>query len=442
MASNLLFTAFAFALVLLNGFFVAAEFAIVKLRQTQAAELALTHGLAGRVLHTVRSHLDAYLSACQLGITLASLGLGWIGEPAFARLIEPALLAFGVDSPGVLHGISFTVAFTSISFLHIVLGELAPKSVSIRKPEAVSLWTAMPLYAFHWIMYPFIWVLNGSANLLLRWVGVELAQEGEDAHSISEIKQVLLASHRHGELEHFSANLLTRAIQLNELTAGDVMRPAGDMAALDARASLEENLAVIDRRRYSRYPVYDGDPDNIIGIVHVNDLFAALRSNEGLKDLQPYVKRALVVDELTPAARVLEKFRQGDPHLAVVIDEYGNVEGFVTLDDILEALIGSIRDEFQHGRPGWTKQPDGTYTGQGSLPLYSLERLLGVELAAEGVNSIGGLIMTRLDRIPRPGDVVPFTGFTVEVLEMRGARIAKVLVRPRSRDELPRGGAG
>ncbi|HUO82261.1 MAG TPA: hemolysin family protein [Gammaproteobacteria bacterium] len=442
MASHFLFTLLAFALVLLNGFFVAAEFAIVKLRQTQAAELARTHGLAGKVLFTVRSHLDAYLSACQLGITLASLGLGWIGEPAFARLIEPLLLASGVDSPGVLHGISFAVAFSIISFLHIVLGELAPKSVSIRKPEAVSLWTALPLYTFHWIMYPFIWVLNGSANLLLRWIGVELAQEGEDAHSISEIKQVLLASHRHGELEPFSANLLTRAIQLNELTAGDVMRPASDMAALDARASLEENLAVIDRRRYSRYPVYDGDPDNVIGVVHVKDLFAALRSAEGLHDLRPFIKRALVVDELTPAARVLEKFRKGDPHLAIVIDEYGNVEGFVTLDDILEALIGSIRDEFEHGRPGWTKLSDGTYTGQGSLPLYSLERLLGAEIAAEGVNSIGGLIMTRLDRIPREGDVVPFPGFTVEVLEMRGARIAKVLVRPGNRDDLPHGGGG
>ena len=197
---NLFLTAIGLLLVLLNGFFVAAEFAIVKLRRTQAEELAKTHGLRGRVLRTVRTHLDAYLSACQLGITLASLGLGWIGEPAFARLIEPALAYAGITDPKVVHSIAFAFAFALISFLHIVVGELAPKSLAIRRAETVSLNTALPLYVFYWVMYPFIHLLNGAANFLLRGLGIELASEGDEAHSVDELRTVLRARHRHGEL--------------------------------------------------------------------------------------------------------------------------------------------------------------------------------------------------------------------------------------------------
>ena len=200
MAETLLLTAVGFLLVLLNGFFVAAEFAIVKLRRTQADELAQTAGLRGRVLHSVRTNLDSYLSACQLGITLASLGLGWIGEPAFARLVEPVLALAGIDDPEAIQAVSFAFAFGFISFLHIVVGELAPKSLAIRRAEEVSLNTAVPLYAFYWLMYPFIWLLNGTANRVLRRMGVEMATEGDAAHSIDELRMVLKASHRHGEV--------------------------------------------------------------------------------------------------------------------------------------------------------------------------------------------------------------------------------------------------
>ena len=219
---NLFLAAF---LILLNGFFVAAEFAIVKLRLTQADELARHTGVFGRVLRTVRGQLDAYLSACQLGITLASLGLGWIGEPAVADLLRPLLLSWGATEQWV-HGASFAIAFSLISFLHIVIGELAPKSIAIRKPAITALWLATPLFAFYWISFPFIWLLNRSAGLVLRLVGFDMDQDGDQAHSVEELKDVLLASHRHGELGAQETEILSRALEFSELAVGDLAQGA------------------------------------------------------------------------------------------------------------------------------------------------------------------------------------------------------------------------
>jgi CBS domain containing-hemolysin-like protein len=427
--NNLLLTFLAIVFVLMNGFFVAAEFAIVKLRLTQAQELAKTAGLRGRVLYGVRRHLDAYLSACQLGITLSSLALGWIGEPAFARLIEPLLATVGVTSTEAVRVIAFAFAFGIISYLHIVLGELAPKSMAIRMPEPVSLWTALPLYAFYWLMYPFIYVLNGSANLLLRAMGIELISEGGEAHSAQEIKQVLLASHRHGEIGTESADILTRAIEFGDLTAGDLMRPDTEMAWLNVNDKLAENLQTARRHRYSRYPLCEDTTDNLIGIVHVKDMFL----QPGDVNLRALAKPALVIHGGVPAVDILKAFRGGSPHFAIVVDEYGTVEGFVTMDHILEVLMGTVQDEFAHRRPGWMRLPEGGFLGNGSLSIYSLQRLLGIEmpeLEDLDVNSVGGLVMHELERIPAPGDVARFPKFEIEVREMKGARIARVAVRP------------
>jgi CBS domain containing-hemolysin-like protein len=434
MSHDILLIFLALFLVVLNGFFVAAEFGIVKLRLTQAEELSKVAGLRGRVLYQVRRHLDAYLSACQLGITLASLGLGWIGEPAFARLMEPPLVWLGVTSPELMHIVAFATAFTLISYLHIVLGELAPKSVAIRKPESVSLWTALPLFAFYWAMYPFIYLLNGSANLLLRKMGVQLATEGDDAHSAEELKQVLLASHHHGELGRESTDILSRALELDELTVGDLMRPDTEMVWLDANAEAGEQLAVMRQYRYSRYPVYEDNPDNLIGIVHIKDLLLREPDPSGrVPDFRELIKPALVIHSGVSAMEILNAFRKGAPHFAIVADEYGTIEGFVTLDHFLEALMGSIQDEFSHIKPRWTRLRKGGYLGSGSLSIYSLERLLGFdapELEETDVNSVGGLVMQKLERIPHVGDRVQFSGFEIEVREMQGAKIAKLVVRP------------
>lgn len=428
---NFYFTLLAFVFVLMNGFFVAAEFAIVKLRHTKAEELAETRGLRGRVLHNVHRHLDEYLSACQLGITLASLGLGWVGEPAFARLIAPVLSVFRITSPDVVEGVALAVAFAAISYLHIVAGELAPKSIAIRRPEPVSLLTAIPLFSFYWLMYPFIYLLNGSANLLLKIAGVELLKEPEQAHSVEELKKVLRASHRHGELAADSADLVTRAFDLNELEAGDLMRPDDEMVMLNVRDSLPAVLATIRKHRYSRYPVYDGDPDNLIGILHVKDLISQFERPGGEPDIRALVKPALIIHDGVSAMDILKSFQQGFIHFAIVGDEYGTVSGFVTLDHILEALVGSFRDEFSHRKLDWIPLEDGSFVGHGSLSIYSLERLLNLEISTfPDVNSVGGLVMDKLERIPDVGDKVGFDEFEVEVREMRGPKIVKVAVRP------------
>ena len=278
---NLLLTAIGLLLVLLNGFFVAAEFAIVKLRRTQAEELARTHGLRGRVLRTVRTHLDAYLSACQLGITLASLGLGWIGEPAFARLIEPVLAFANITDPKVVHSIAFAFAFALISFLHIVVGELAPKSLAIRRAETVSLNTALPLYVFYWVMYPFIHLLNGAANILLRGLGVELASEGDEAHSVDELRTVLRASHRHGELGAIETQILTRGLDLGDLVVGDVMRPLAELVWIGLDTSIDDVLTEVRTSRYTRYPVRDPETQRFVGLLHIKELLTAIRAPAG-----------------------------------------------------------------------------------------------------------------------------------------------------------------
>lgn len=432
MLDNFLLVLLALILVLLNGFFVAAEFSIVKLRHTRAQELAEVRGLRGRVLLNVRSHLDDYLSACQLGITLASLGLGWIGEPAFARVLEPALAAVGVDTEAVVHGVAFAIAFGLISFLHIVLGELAPKSLAIRKTEPVSLWTAPFLWLFHYLMYPFIRILNGSANLILRAFGVELARESDDAHSAAELKQVLLASHRHGELDPDETLILQHTLELGDMTVGDVTRPFSDLFAIDADAPIEEVLELIRQSRFSRYAVYEKDRTNLIGLLHIKDLITGEERLRDIRSVRPYLRELPRVDEDMDILDLLARFRAGMPHLAAVQDEVGTVIGFVTFEHVLETLIGPIEDEFRRDLADeWQRRPDGTLVGRGSLSIVSLEHALGREIDFEEANSVGGMVQWALGRLPQTGDRVEFPGFTAEVLSMRGTRVHRIRIHAR-----------
>jgi CBS domain containing-hemolysin-like protein len=426
----LLLALLGFALVLLNGFFVAAEFAIVKLRRTQAEELALVHGVRGRVLRTVRTHLDAYLSACQLGITLASLGLGWIGEPAFARLLEPVLAHFGVSDPKLLHSIAFAAAFTFISFLHIVLGELAPKSIAIRRAEAVSLNTALPLYVFYWVMYPFIYVLNGAANVIVRRLGVELASEGDAVHSVDELRSVLRASHRHGELGPVETRILVHGLELGELTVGDLMRPLSELIWISNDGTIDEVLAEVRSTRYTRYPARDPESGRFTGLLHIKDLVAAEMRLRDIRDLRPHLRRLPYFDEDAPLLKVLKAFREGDPHFGIVTDQRGTEIGFVTFEHVIEALFGPIEDEFAKKTPSWQPSGDGSVSGAGSLSLLSLEDAIGKPIPVVDVNSVGGLVQERLGRLPVKGERVRFPDFEVEVLEMRGPRIHLVRVWP------------
>ncbi len=431
MLHDLLYVAAALLLVLLNGFFVAAEFALVKLRFTQAIELAAGAGWRGRILLSVHRHLDAYLSACQLGITLASLALGWIGEPAFADLLRPLLSRIGAP-PETSQVISLVFAFTLISFLHIVLGELAPKSLAIRKPEAMSMWTSAPLYAFYWLMYPAIWLLNASALRILRAFGLDPDLHGEERpYSRDELKLILHTKRASRGGEEYA--IMKHALDLPDLVVGDIMRTRDQLSTLHEGMTQEQVLAEFHRSGYSRYPWFAADGDRAIGVLHMKDLLHAIAEHGSARDPATLLRPPILLPLHTPVLDVLKRFRAGHTHLALGIEDSGRVAGFFTLEDLLEVVVGDIEDErVRGGAAVATRAPDGSYTLSGGTPIYRLERLLDRDIDAPvEVNSIGGLIIHRLERLPNEGDTLAFEGFDLTVRTMQGARIKLVSVLPK-----------
>ncbi|WP_027816920.1 hemolysin family protein [Paraburkholderia bannensis] len=474
----------ALFLVALNGFFVAAEFGLVKLRATRVQSLAAAHGLRGRLLAKVHGQLDAYLSACQLGITLASLGLGWIGEPAFAQLLEPVFDLVGVKSPELIHAISLVFAFTAISFLHIVVGELAPKSLAIREAEKISLWAATPLYGFYWTMYPAIWLLNSSANAVLRLAGLS-ADHGSEAHySTEELKLILrsrraaaaaeaeaqAALHAHADTgAHEGAqgraarrrpareaaaslaqgaagsasalsvdewNTLAHSLDFSRLTVSDLMRPAHEMVGLRRDLSLRENMQIVARHRFSRYPLFeDASGEHVAGLIHLKDLLLAREAGHTLDDLGKFVRPVQYVKPETPALALFRRFRKGAPHFALVGRKGMRPSGFLTLDNLLGALVGQIHDEFHQADTDWTRMDDGTLMGRGSLPVVSLEQALGIDIDEGRAESVGGLVIHALNDLPTEGQRVSFDRFDIVVKKMKGPRIVLVRIYPKDLED-------
>ena len=433
MLQNLFYVGAALLLVLLNGFFVAAEFALVKLRRTQATTMAASHGWRGRILVSVHSRLDAYLSACQLGITLASLALGWIGEPAFAHLLEPVFVRFGVG-PETTAVVALVLAFTLISYLHIVLGELAPKSLAIRRPERMSLWTAAPLYAFYWLMYPAIWLLNASANRMLNAVGLGADPRGDEPHySREELKLIVhakRASHSAGE----EYSMMKHALDLPELVVGDLLRTRDQLASLRDGQTQRQVLAEFQRTRFSRYPWFDADGDQVRGILHMKDLLPAIAEHGTVEDIAAMLRPPILLPLHTPVLDVLKRFRAGHTHLALGVEDSGRVAGFFTLEDIVEVIVGDIEDEqIPHAADLLPVAAAGEFTISGGTPIYRLERLLERDIAAPAdVNSVGGLIIHRLERLPIEGETLVFDGFDLTVRTMQGARAQTIVVHPKT----------
>ena len=425
----------ALFLVVLNGFFVAAEFGIVSLRKTRVRAIAKSQGWRGRILGKVHGELDAYLSACQLGITLASLGLGWVGEPAFASMLEPVFVMLGIDTPALVHTISFVIAFAVISFLHIVIGELAPKSLAIRNPEVVGLWTALPLYGFYWAMYPFIYVLNGSANAVLRMAGLA-GPGGHDAHySTDELKLILRTSHPGEKFTRDERHILAQSLDFSQLSVADLMRPINEVIALYASKSLEDNLQTVVRNRFSRYPYFDANGEDVLGVIHLKDLFFAQQAGKKITDLTPFLRPVETMSARTPAQTMFRRFRDGAPHFALIGEKGKRPVGFITLDNLLGAMVGEIHDEFRLNENDWLRQPDGTLIGKASLPIFSLERILGIDidnetLGLDEVESVGGLLMVKLGDIPKQGQKIEFPHFDIVVKKMNGPRIVLVKVMP------------
>jgi len=423
----------ALLLVCMNAFFVAAEFAMVKLRQTRVEILKKKYKFRGGILAYVHQHLDAYLSACQLGITLASLGLGWIGEPAFAHLFQPVLSLLPIASKEIITLISFILLFSLLSFLHIVLGELIPKSLSIRRSEQLSLWTAIPLYCFYWVMYPAIWVLNTCANFILTKTGLDKVHRGEYFYSTDEIKLILNTSHLHGELTKDEADILEHTLEFADLNVTEVMRPPAEMITVSLAQSINDVVKLTTQHRYSRYPVYDKKNKQIVGILHVKDLFAELSENKQMTSIHHIVRPILKVNQRVPAIMVLRQFREGMPHFALVYKKQ-QLLGFVTLDNLLHVLLGRIKDEFHRTKDDWHVHPDGSITIKGDASIFSLERALDREIliSDDDLETVSGLILHQVGSMPVEKQEIEFAEFKAVVEKIRGHRMQRIRIYPKA----------
>lgn len=421
-------------LVALNGFFVAAEFALVKVRPTQI-DPYVTEGIkrAKVARHMIR-HLDAYLSATQLGITLASLALGWIGEPAFAWVIGPVVKPFAGDNPQLLHSLSVTMSFLVITILHIVLGELAPKSLAIRKSEGTTLMVAYPLFVFYKLTYPAIWLLNHAANALLKLIGIAPVSEGEITHDEAELR-LLLASSDSSDLPKQKRELLDNVFELSHRMARQIMLPRQDVVYLDATRPLAENLRTARRSGHTRFPLCQGDLDHVVGLIHIKDLF---HRDRNLRNLQEVAREIAFVPETLELDRLLKRMRTERFHLAAVIDEYGGVSGIVTLENVIEEIVGSIEDEFDVENPEIQKQEDGVYQVSGGMLVEDLEAALHVEFSDRDEDTIGGVVLSELGRNPTVGDRIEVGPVTIEVLEVQHNRVNTVAITVKQTETVPR----
>ena len=417
---------FGFILVILNGFFVAAEFALVKVRPTQIEPYVQEGQRRARLARHMVNHLDAYLSATQLGITLASLALGWVGEPAFAWIVTPLVRPF-TDDPDIVHSASLTLSFMVITMLHIVLGELAPKSLAIRKSEGTVLWVAFPLYVFYKITYPAIWLLNHTANALLKLIGVAPVGEGETGHDEDELRLLLASSHGSHVSKH-KRELLDNIFELSHRMARQIMVPRQDVVYLSTTRPLAENLRIARRSGHTRFPLCEGDLDHTIGLLHIKDIFRRERPITSLKDVS---REIAFVPETLELDRLLKRMRTERFHLAAVIDEYGGVSGIVTLETVIEEIVGEIQDEFDVEAPEIRETEDGVYEVSGGMLVEDLEQELHVELSDRDEDTIGGVVLSELGRAPVVGDKIDLGPVSLEVLDIELNRIntLRVIVR-------------
>src|SRR3989454_1802829 len=395
------------ALVLVNGFFVAAEFALVRVRETQLDALTYRSLRRAKVARHILANLNSFLSATQLGITVASLGLGWAGEPIFTALLSPLLLALNVRSEAALHSISFAIGFTALTFLHISAGELAPKWLAIQKPVPLALAIALPLQWFYWLSYPFGWLLNHSAQWLLRQAGIEPVSESERVHSEEELRLLLGASQKQAGATALGRDIVLNALDLRRRIAREVMRPRQEIVALDTEASIAHCLEVAEKTRYSRFPLCEGgDLDKTLGVIHIKDLYAMrLKVRSGV-ELMPAARKLIYVPETARLERLLQLLLERKSHFAIVVDEYGGTLGMVTLENILEELVGQIQDEFDQEKPLLARTSEDTWEAAGVLPLHELEELVGQPLQGEGLTTASGWVTHRLGGFPKAGDVL------------------------------------
>jgi CBS domain containing-hemolysin-like protein len=403
-------------LVILNAFFVVAEFAIVKVRDTRIAELKALGSRKAAVADHIVNHLDAYLSATQLGVTVASMGLGWLGAEAFSRV-------FGVAMNPVVAAI---VAFVLVTFITIIFGELVPKSVAIRKAERSALLVAIPLRWFYLVTRPLTWLMYITAAGVLHLFRIKPASERELAHSEEELRMILDASQEVGHIDEIEQTLMRRALTFGDQTISAIMVPRTEMAALPTSLTVQEAIAEVAETNHTRYPAYEDDVDNVVGYIHIKDLYRASR-DAGLRRL---LRPIGFIAESSNIELALQRFQVTRTPLAIVVDEHGGTAGIVTIQDVVEELIGEVQDEFDQEAPVVQVIDGDAYSVDGAARVEELEESLGLQLVEEGFPTLGGRVFEQLQRRPRVGDEVLLGKYLARVTEVDGMRICRVLLTP------------
>ncbi|PYO46231.1 MAG: HlyC/CorC family transporter [Gemmatimonadetes bacterium] len=412
-------------LVAINGFFVAAEFALVAARRSKLDEMIARGDRGAKIVQTALQHLDRYIAGTQLGITIASLALGWIGEPVLAGIFDQFFRTLGLNpSPTATHVAAVPVAFFLLTFFHIVLGELAPKSIALANPEKTARAIVTPLMLFSRFMSPFIWLFNGAANSILRLLGIEPTRD-HSGHSPEEIRFLVMQAHAHGMLNETDRAMLAGVLDFHDKKARDVMRPRTDVIALDIEATEQEVWEVLRRERYSRYPVYRESLDDVVGVFLAKDLW--LHSGDAPFNLADFVREPMYVPDSRPAERVLDDLRRTRAHMAVVLDEYGGTAGIVTMEDLVEEVVGDIADEYDFASRE-SIVTDGVLELAGSMSLIDVRSDYRIPIPEGDWTTLGGYAFAKLGRLPRMGDRIPIPGGEMEVVAMDGRRIAALRI--------------
>lgn len=426
----------ALVLILLNAFFVASELALVKIRETQLDTLVSRRRRGAHVARQLKRNLNAAITATQLGVTLAGMGLGWYVEPMVEVVAEPLLHALHLPLGHWSYSVLIGAGFVMTSFVLMILGEALPKALAINKTESVALLTAVPLAWFYRIASPFIWVVSGMALWLARMIGVEALDE-EERHSAEELRLMVLSGGKEHGGTDLGHEIVLNSLDLRRRVVAEVMRPRREITLLSTTAPISACLETAERSRYSRFPLCErGDLDHTPGVIHFKDLFALRNQAQTGADLLPQARPIIYVPETARLEHVLKLFLDRKLHFALVVDEHGGTTGMLTLENVLEELVGQIQDEFDHEKPRLTRRSDQSWDLDGSLPLFELSELTGVPVEAEGITTINGWVTTRLGRFPRRGDRLEIGDHDLTVEELEGLRVARVILK-RTRGEAP-----
>jgi CBS domain containing-hemolysin-like protein len=415
-------------LIFANAFFVAAEFAIVKVRSTQIQPLAEKHSGAKMAIKVI-SRLDEYLSATQLGITITSLGLGWIGEPVTAKILQPLFNLFNITNPQTLHAISISVGFIIITFLHIVIGELAPKNLAIRYAKTTTLFIAAPLNVFFLIFKPFIWLLNGAANLLLRLIGIQPVTESERFHSEEELRLLIAEGRKSGAIDQTEHQLIEKIFEFNDKQAQEIMVPRNHMIAIDVDESRERIFEIVTEEGFSRVPVYKETIDNIIGVIYTKDLISAAEHRE-LITLNDIIRPAFFVSSTKLIGNLLKEMQRNKVHMAIVVDEYGGVEGLITIEDIIEEIVGEIQDEYDVEASEVVTEKSGVYLVNPIISIEDFNKRFNASIPEDtDYQTLNGFLQKVTGHIPEVYERIDYKGMSFVITKKTGNRIMQVRVQ-------------